>query len=65
MLTPETVKRLWEVYGLRAGDRVRVPDGREGKLMNVKFDPDVGVVQLLEGNVYHSEKFDLTNISKI
>jgi hypothetical protein len=63
MMTPETVKRLADDYGLAIGRWVIVPDGRVGKLMNIRFDPDICSIQFLcFDNVYRSERFQLNEV---
>ena len=63
MLPPEIVTRLRNEYGLAVGDCVIVPDGSNGRLYNVRFDPDIAVVQFLQedGN-YRIERFSLAHV---
>ena len=62
MLPPEIVTRLRNEYGLAVGDYVIVPDGRNGRLLNVRFDPDIAVVQFLgEDGYYRNERFSLAH----
>jgi hypothetical protein len=65
MLTPEIVQKLRDKYGLAVGMSVEV-DGRIGKLMNVRFDPDRCAVQFLdkERGVYYSEPFPLSEVRR-
>jgi hypothetical protein len=65
MLTPEIIQRLSDTYHLAVGLTLRTPDGRTGILMNVNFDPDVGIMQFLnkENGVYFTERFELRELS--
>jgi hypothetical protein len=66
VLTPEIVERLRKEYGLQVGRWVSVPDGRTGKLMNVRFDPDIGSIQFIgPDNVYRSERFSLSEVKLV
>jgi hypothetical protein len=63
MLSPQIVVRLRGLYQLAVGGYVIVPDGRRGRLMNVRFSPDIGVVQFLgEDGVYYPERFLLCRL---
>ena len=63
MLPPHIVRKLADEYRLAIGARVVVPDGRQGRLINVRFDPDIAVVQFLGSDyVYRSERFNLGEV---
>jgi hypothetical protein len=65
MLSPEIVQRLSDTYHLAIGLTLKTPDGRTGILINVRFDPDFGVMQFLnkENGVYFTERFELKELS--
>jgi hypothetical protein len=64
MLTPELIQKLADKYGLAVGLTLHTPDDRYGTLLNVGFEPDIGVVQYQnEDGGYVTESFPLSELS--